>query len=530
MQLITALATGIQGAESGSAEFYRYGSTSTFVTVYGDELGDSVLSTPYTLDANGALVAYVDERCEVVVRASSGAELRRFVPIVDATSVDVSSASFTGAASDGTQAIGGLVDLATIADRWVESGGAPDWKVRRTGQPSDEYISDAFDAISAGQSLFNIRFYGALCDGTSDDSTAWNNAIAAAAVRGGIVFHPGGDSYVGSGITVTSPKVSILGTSGGYARIKIPGGIGYALTYNCGTSSQVYASVRSIGFTAGSAVTSGAMSITTTPGMVIEDCVFDVMAGNSNTIVNVASRTTFRGCFFNFPTTACKIAMSSASASGSQFHGCKLGATTQLFGSAANTDMAGVTNVMFTGIDATLGGSLTSAGSLINLKAWVVAGWASNPSSGSTIAVLNDAVSEIVVTGYSGHTFNTQAMYASNASPYVVYNRLGAKDLGTISASGSQYLYPGTFDFFYATINTSLIIVTLDTPGSSPPIGGITSFLFYNSSGGNVTIAFVGASWQAAASITIPSTQRTRFQMIYVGAGLHRMLGTPYTF
>lgn len=48
--------------------------------------------------------------------------------------------------------------------------------------------------------IFNIVKYGAVCDGSTDDSAAWLAAVnAAVAAKGGIVYHPGGYSVLAAG-------------------------------------------------------------------------------------------------------------------------------------------------------------------------------------------------------------------------------------------------------------------------------------------------------------------------------------------
>ena len=59
--------------------------------------------------------------------------------------------------------------------------------------------------------LFNIRNFGAKIDGSTDDTAAWTAAIAAAAVAGGEVFHPGGTSITTAGVTSSNANVQFRG-------------------------------------------------------------------------------------------------------------------------------------------------------------------------------------------------------------------------------------------------------------------------------------------------------------------------------
>jgi hypothetical protein len=57
--------------------------------------------------------------------------------------------------------------------------------------------------LSTGVEVFNVTDYGALGDGTTDDTTAIQAAVDAAEVSGGTVYFPTG-TYVATGLTVTA--------------------------------------------------------------------------------------------------------------------------------------------------------------------------------------------------------------------------------------------------------------------------------------------------------------------------------------
>lgn len=73
--------------------------------------------------------------------------------------------------------------------------------------------------LSAG---FDIRRYGALCDGSTDDADAWEDAIAAAhAAGGGVVIHPGGTSCISRGLVFPNDSyVGLKGTPGSIIQAK----------------------------------------------------------------------------------------------------------------------------------------------------------------------------------------------------------------------------------------------------------------------------------------------------------------------
>jgi len=62
-----------------------------------------------------------------------------------------------------------------------------------------------------GSIYFNVKDYGALGNGTKDDSDSIQNAINAAGVAGGTVYFPVGDYLITKTLTITRPDVTLLG-------------------------------------------------------------------------------------------------------------------------------------------------------------------------------------------------------------------------------------------------------------------------------------------------------------------------------
>lgn len=67
------------------------------------------------------------------------------------------------------------------------------------------------DVISKTTPFFNVKAYGAKCDGSTDDSTAINSAITAAGSSGGVVILPAATCAVASTITISKDNVWIVG-------------------------------------------------------------------------------------------------------------------------------------------------------------------------------------------------------------------------------------------------------------------------------------------------------------------------------
>jgi hypothetical protein len=215
MHLINPLATGIAGCENGSVDIYRRG-TVTRATYYTDFEGTAAVTpvASVALDSRGGLVAYVNELVQCICKDSTGATIRSFVAGVKAQAVEVISTSFTG-----TDYVGGATGvskpttLSTILNLWTTNAGAPDWKVLVGGVATTLQTALA----SIGTLFFSVKDpqYGAVGDGSTDDTAAIQEALDAAELaNGGTVFFPAGRYKVTSALTVAA-GVNLLGAGSG---------------------------------------------------------------------------------------------------------------------------------------------------------------------------------------------------------------------------------------------------------------------------------------------------------------------------
>jgi len=198
MHLISALAAGIRGAEGGTVDIYRR-DTSTRVTLYTSFEGDgaTVPTTSSALDSDGALVVYVAEVVDVVVKDSGGATVRSFTDGVSADCVEYIGPSFTGKAYGGGKSGVNLpITVADLLDLWAASSGSTDFEVGSGGEPLEDAI------VGLTGVLYNVKSYGAMGDGVTNDAAAITSAIsAAAAAGGGTVFFPPGTYLCGSSVS-----------------------------------------------------------------------------------------------------------------------------------------------------------------------------------------------------------------------------------------------------------------------------------------------------------------------------------------
>lgn len=245
MNLLEILATGVVGAENGTAEIYRRG-TSTFATLYAnyDGTGAVTPSAGVALDASGRAEWFVNEEVDIVVRNSSATPVVSTNPMIGASNVEVISASFTGI--DYTTASTGAskpVTAATVFDLWKTQNGALDWKVLINGVSTT--IQEAFSRVAG--LFYNVRatVYGATGDGSTDDTSAIQAAIDDAnADGGGIVFFPAGVYRITAPLTLKI-QVALWGANALASSISIDHATSNGITVSAG-SSGLSTSIRGL--------------------------------------------------------------------------------------------------------------------------------------------------------------------------------------------------------------------------------------------------------------------------------------------
>ena len=120
-----------------------------------------------------------------------------------------------------------------MVDLILPEDGAPGWGaiVRaafdslNAGKPDVTDFSDPGSAVraaldgefmTAGELVFNVRDYGAVADGVSDDQPGIQAAIAAAQAKGrGVVYIPAGVYRLGAALTISGHNISLVGQGRG---------------------------------------------------------------------------------------------------------------------------------------------------------------------------------------------------------------------------------------------------------------------------------------------------------------------------
>ena len=242
MQLVSALAEGVTGADEGTAELYLQSDDSRAV-YYLDHLGNARVSSgaDVTLDSYGSACVYVDDIVRVVVKDQDGATVREFVDGCSAALVDYSGASATG--NDyvtRASATSKPVTVQGFLNRWYTDAAGVDFLIN--GSTDVEDVADSVDRMV--RTRVNIKaFGGTLLDGIVDNTEHLSEAIAFAASIGGVVFIPAGICKISESMVIPS-GVTILGTGKGSTAIIQHRDSASALSFQSGTTVAGLASLR----------------------------------------------------------------------------------------------------------------------------------------------------------------------------------------------------------------------------------------------------------------------------------------------
>jgi len=186
----------------GFKVFAYVAGTTTEQTIWSDSDKTDAIVQPYVTGSDGWATFYGDGDYNLVIQDSDGVTIKTLDPI---RITDDQATIWEG--SHGT-----TLPAATSQNKWHLFS-----KHDANDQFNGLSISDgrAYRNISVGIEVFNVKDYGAIGNGTIDDTAAIQDAIdAAQAVNGALYIPPSVSSYRAIGLTITEP-IAILG--GGYA-------------------------------------------------------------------------------------------------------------------------------------------------------------------------------------------------------------------------------------------------------------------------------------------------------------------------
>lgn len=510
--LVAPLVSGISTAPSGSVEIFVAG-TSTLADVFGDSEGETQVTT-HALDARGGVVRYVKERVDVVVRDADAAEVLAFTWGTDARESRLENLGFSGPDGTGQTVLGGRTTTDAALGLLAASLGTYDGLALVNGVR--QTISDA---LSASASLvFNVKIYGALGDGTTNDSGAVQDALnAASTAGGGIIYFPHGTYLLSTAVVVaaSSGKFTYQGESAS------------AVTLKQGTSGIVM-------LTLGDSNTNVLQGLTFSPSS----------SANTGTLVAVgtAGRATFLSCAFTAVNgTHVSLAASSSSAmlidcvvaqaGASSFVGIGNGGQIRVIGGSIVSvgqvtafDVSPNGNLALVGVDMKIGSGGGAATSLIsslvqssgfatcvgcrfeNLftsSVAVLGGTSANVFSGCLFV---SAAGATLTLGGAGDDVYESASYASSATKVLTGGSTNANARSQLrysrstNTSGSATTYTPSGDYAIHTVTSTGASMAFANPSPSVPIGSPLLIIYKNTSGGTITPTFPGTDYLLLAA------------------------------
>lgn len=523
MHLIAPLAAGVNGAANGSASLLKRGLTSraTYYAAF-DASGPVTPTGDVTLDANGGGIFYVNELVDVVCKDSAGNVVRTFTAGEASPAVEVISQSFTGSDyATGASGASKPTTLQAALDKLKTSFGALDFNVLSGGVSTSMQTAVANSITSL---FFNVKAasYGAVGDGSTDDSTAVAAAItAASAAGGGTVYFPKG-TYKISGTLTVPVGVSLLGSGAGASTLSQSSGATFiSMTGTVGqwtyirdlNITSIVNSVTICGFNAGWFRLDGCRIVATTSSIAMAGsdaacnllalgCTLQLATGASAAFCTSATgRMTLIGCVLVFPSgayTGTAITSSGVSAVGCTW---KLGTVTS--GTVLLYECASsINNVLLGNVFEDVGGAGVPVVTLHQASS--TDGFIESANAigaGYTYPAVSVAASTTTVEGLSLHTRAVRRTWlATDSSP--------------ITLPTSQY---GS----YEVVRSNNTAQTLNF-GNPPGPGHFFTLVFNNNQGaGSGTITIGGTNVRGLANFTVNANKISiyTFKSIYSKTG-----------
>jgi hypothetical protein len=291
MNLLSSVNAGFAACPNGWVELYIRGS-STRSTWYSSFEGDGPDSTGanITLDAYGAAEIYVNQLVDVVVKQSDGTLYRQYTDGYSSPNVEVRSNSFVGVDyNTAVSAAGNPTTLQSVLDRWLTSANAPDFEVLFRG--STHSLQDLAGVL--GGLIINVQSpaYGAVGDGTTDDTSAILNALAAAVLTlngnvGITVFFPKGN-YRTTAVITWDYRVNIVMVPG--STIAIDSATEKTLKFTAANSTNFKTTFYGVGFKALQSNTGDCLSLEASQKLVLRNCTFGVDSNTNGHSIDVSS-------------------------------------------------------------------------------------------------------------------------------------------------------------------------------------------------------------------------------------------------
>ncbi len=505
MQLISTLNSGLAAAANGWAEVYVRG-TSTRATVFydfeasaSDSSGDNIL-----LDAYGAVEVYVGQLVDIVAKSPDGTIVRSWTDGYAAPNIEVISPAFTG--SDyvsGSIAVNEPTTLKDALDRWLDSGGAPDWGVEINGV--DTPLTEAFGSLTG--LVFNVKSpaYGAAGDGVTNDQSAIQAALAdAVAAGGGTVFFPKG-TYLVSTAIAWDHRVNMEGVNASLSIITTNSATNARLvTFTSGAALTSPVALTRMGFSSTQSNTGEQLYASVAVNLNLESCAFGVATTATGIAVNLTANNS------TLVANRCKFLLNGGTNAAVQWVSTALTptivkltscsfATTQTAYAGSMVKIAGKTSI--TGCDFSIS-SLTSAGTRYAIECL---------SSDDELFATGCTFTTLAQAFTSPFKFNIGALVVAvgnevpPSSLTATYTTAGLRDgslLQLRSSSTSNTTTPSVpYGSFYHAHSSNTTVPTFTMP-DGPYVGAELVLVLTNSSGGGwVGVGFTGATVQRVTTL-----------------------------
>lgn len=535
MQLIHALTAGVAGAELGFATIYRRG-TSTSPTLYASFEGDlhPQSGQDVDLDSYGRAVVYVNELVDVIAYNSDGASVAEFVEGQAAPNVEVRSLSFTGSDYDtGAQAPGNPTNLQVVLDRWETSAGAPDWKVNVNG--SDQDLQDVIGDFAG--IFINVRspLYGAVGDGTTNDTPAIQAAITAAGVSKKTVYFPAGTYRITSGLTVPV-DVNLWGSGAGGSIIYLDHATASALTYGSGTSLS-YQEIRGLQVIAAQTNTGNTINITSagTRFVAVINCLINFVnnTGHGISADGAGHRVLVDGTPIRVNGNLKSAVTANLTAASFEIRNSSL----LLIATAYSGNVVNVSTLKMTNVTVDVSSQSSGASAAVFITGdngrpadVSIVGCRFRSQAGGTCSCFNYGVSyldtgsafaESANTIQPGFTFNYVSFTIASATPTTILATRESRETVSTDNTASVNVLADQYGTFVLT-RTTAAAQALTT--SIPPTGGKFTLSVFNNSGGALgTISFGSGFATNTPSILALANGKLatyQFQAVYLAGGL----------
>jgi parallel beta-helix repeat protein len=227
------------GTPYASAKLYHYiTGTTNDLDIWGLQNKTGALAQPYISDNTGTFVFYADGDYTFVVKDADDNTLHTWNNVVitaDTTSMNDDNRGLATPAAAATNLYQMFVEHdsdSKFISLWINDGTSPAFKKVLEYDPTNRdklvypnvfgavtFTALTVDELKTKLPRHDVKAYGAVGDGSTDDTTAVQAAFTAVATTGGVVYFPPGDYKITTKLTITNRPVAIVGEGQGISTI-----------------------------------------------------------------------------------------------------------------------------------------------------------------------------------------------------------------------------------------------------------------------------------------------------------------------